>query len=423
MEKPTTDTNELVDYNEEEDVQLAVAPAPETEDTSAKGHYVGVGASGFQNFFLKEELMKAISECGFEHPSEVQSQCIPKALMKGDILCQARSGMGKTCVFVISILQNIKHSDAISCLVFCHTREMAVQVTKEFHRLGRFLNDIVVKTVFGGVPLKKNMEMLKGGCDILIGTPGRIADLVRHNAISVKDLRYFVVDECDLQIGTIQSRKDIQEVFQKTPIDKQVMMFTATLPADVKTVCLKFMQNPLCVEVDDKKLTLHGLKQFVLRLSESAKNRLLTNVLDAAEFNQLVVYVSSNARARALAQLMEGWCFPCICITSAMPVAERMRHFINFKERKAPILVTTDLFGRGIDVERVNMVVNYDFPAGSDAYLHRVGRAGRFGTNGMTVSFVSSPEDEKVLQEVESRFEAKMHELKEPITKESWNVE
>ena len=146
-------------------------------------------------------------------------------------------------------------------------------------------------------------------------------------------------------------------------------------------------------------------------------------MLDAAEFNQLVVYVSSNARARALAQLMEGWCFPCICITSAMPVAERMRHFINFKERKAPILVTTDLFGRGIDVERVNMVVNYDFPAGSDAYLHRVGRAGRFGTNGMTVSFVSSPEDEKVLQEVESRFEAKMHELKEPITKESWNVE
>ena len=146
-------------------------------------------------------------------------------------------------------------------------------------------------------------------------------------------------------------------------------------------------------------------------------------MLDAAEFNQLVVYVSSNARARALAQLMEGWCFPCICITSAMPVAERMRHFINFKERKAPILVTTDLFGRGIDVERVNMVVNYDFPAGSDAYLHRVGRAGSFGTNGMTVSFVSSPEDEKVLQEVENRFEAKMHELKEPITKESWNVE
>ena len=146
-------------------------------------------------------------------------------------------------------------------------------------------------------------------------------------------------------------------------------------------------------------------------------------MLDAAEFNQLVVYVSSNARARALAQLMEGWCFPCICVTSAMPVAERMRHFIAFKERKAPILVTTDLFGRGIDVERVNMVVNYDFPAGSDAYLHRVGRAGRFGTNGMKVSFVSSPEDEKVLQEVESRFEAKMHELKEPITKESWNVE
>ncbi|KAK8791307.1 ATP-dependent RNA helicase [Blastocystis sp. subtype 4] len=422
MDKVPVDTTELVDYNEEEDAQLAVAPIQETEDAATKGHYVGVGASGFQSFFLKDELMKSISECGFEHPSEVQSQCIPKALMKGDILCQARSGMGKTCVFVISILQNIEHSDHISCVVICHTREMAVQVTKEFHRLGKFLPNIVVKTVFGGLSVAKNIEALKGGCDILVGTPGRIADLLHRKVIDVSKLRYFIVDECDLQINTLNSRRDIQEVFKNTPFDKQVMMFTATLPAEVKTVCLKFMKSPLCVEVDDKKLTLHGLRQFVMKVSENTKNRYLTEIMDNSEFNQLVIYTSSNVRAKALQKLMNSWCFPCLAITSNMPTEERMRHFIAFKERKTPILITTDLFGRGVDVEKVNMVINYDFPATSDAYLHRVGRAGRFGTSGITVSFVASPEDEKVLGDVESRFETKMHSLQEPITKESWDV-
>ena len=169
--------------------------------------------------------MKAISECGFEHPSEgiflffacdflVQSQCIPKALMRGDILCQARSGMGKTCVFVISVLQNIKHSDHVrffpsgahtqtTCVVFSHTREMAIQITREFIRLGKYLPDIVIKTVFGGVPLRKSMADIKSGCDILVGTAGRIADLVRHKALDTSQLKFFVVDECDRQIETL----------------------------------------------------------------------------------------------------------------------------------------------------------------------------------------------------------------------------
>ena len=179
----------------------------------------------------------------------------------------------------------------------------------------------------------------------------------------------------------------------------------------------------MCVEVDDKKLTLHGLRQFVLKVTADAKTRCLTEIMDNSEFNQLVIYTSSNVRAKTLQKLMNSLYFPCLSITSDMPTEERMRHFIAFKERKKPILITTDLFGRGVDVEKVNMVINYDFPSTSDAYLHRVGRAGRFGTSGITVSFVSSPEDEKVLGDVESRFETKMHVLQEPISKESWNVE
>ena len=177
------------------------------------------------------------------------------------------------------------------------------------------------------------------------------------------------------------------------------------------------------VVVDDKKLNLHGLRQFVMKTTENMKNRLLTEIIDHSKFNQLVIYTSNSARAQALQKLMTQWCFPCLAITSSMPTTERMRKFNDFKENKKPILITTDVLSRGVDVEKVNMVINYDFPALSDTYLHRVGRAGRFGTNGTTVSFVSSEEDERVLAEVENRFVAKMHLLAEPITDNSWDVE
>ena len=156
--------------------------------------------------------------------------------------------------------------------------------------------------------------------------------------------------------------------------------------------------------------------------TENTKNRLLSNILDDASFNQVVIYTSNNARAQVLQKLMESWCFPCVAITSNMSTNNRMKNFLQFKANEKHILITTDLFGRGVDVDKVNMVINYDFPSDSNAYLHRVGRAGRFGTKGITVSFVSSEEDKKVLKEVEDRFVAKMHVLEEPISKESFVV-
>ena len=156
--------------------------------------------------------------------------------------------------------------------------------------------------------------------------------------------------------------------------------------------------------------------------TENTKNRLLSNILDEASFNQVVIYTSNNARAQVLQKLMESWCFPCVAITSNMSTNNRMKNFLQFKANEKHILITTDLFGRGVDVDKMNMVINYDFPSDSNAYLHRVGRAGRFGTKGITVSFVSSEEDKKVLKEVEDRFVAKMHVLEEPITENSFNV-
>lgn len=201
-----------------------------------------------------------------------------------------------------------------------------------------------------------------------------------------------------------------------TPHDKQVMMFSATLSKEIRTVCKKFMQNPMEVYVDDEaKLTLHGLLQYYLKLKENEKNRKLNDLLDALEFNQVVIFVRSVQRATELNKLLVECNFPSICIHRFLDQEDRIARYKAFKDFKKRILVATDIFGRGIDIERVNIVINYDMSSDADSYLHRVGRAGRFGTKGLAISFVSSDEDSEVLNNVQSRFEVAISELPDSI--------
>ncbi|KAI9907182.1 hypothetical protein PsorP6_004057 [Peronosclerospora sorghi] len=211
-------------------------------------------------------------------------------------------------------------------------------------------------------------------------------------------------------------RRDIQEIFKATPHDKQVMMFSATLSKEIRPVCRKFCQDPMEIYVDDEtKLTLHGLQQYYIKLEEAEKNRKLNDLLDALEFNQVVIFVSKKNRGRELNRLLNECNFPSICITADLTQEERIKRYKSFKDFQKRILVTTDLFGRGMDIERVNIVVNYDFPNDSDQYLHRVGRAGRFGTKGLSISFISSEEDTEMLAKVQSRFEVNIPELPDQI--------
>lgn len=218
-------------------------------------------------------------------------------------------------------------------------------------------------------------------------------------------------------------RRDVQEIFRNTPAEKQVMMFSATLSQEVRPICKKFMRNPLEVYVDDDtKLTLHGLQQYYIKLSEQEKNRKLSELLDNLEFNQVIIFVKSTLRANELDKLLRECNFPSIAVHSGVSQEERyvlqslltwhdlltycsIKRYKEFKEFNKRICVATDVFGRGIDIERINLAINYDLPGDADSYLHRVGRAGRFGTKGLSISFVSSEEDEKVLKEIEKRFE------------------
>lgn len=412
---------ELLDYEEEETQQNGAAVAGEGKK-EVKGMYVSIHTTGFRDLLLKPELLRAITDCGFEHPSEVQHECIPQAILGMDVICQAKSGMGKTAVFVLATLQQLEATDGqVGCLVMCHTRELAFQISREYERFSKYMA-FKVSVFFGGVPITKDKETLKSNTPhIVVGTPGRILALVREKALNLKNLKHFVLDECDNMLEKLDMRKDTQEIFKATPHQKQVMMFSATLENSIRAVCKKFMQDPLEVFVDDDtKLTLHCLRQHYIKLEDKEKNRRLLSLLDVLDFNQVVIFVKSVPRCVALNQLLSEQNFPSIAIHRGMTQDERLGHYKQFKEFQKRILVATNLFGRGMDIERVNIVFNYDMPEDSNTYLHRVARAGRFGTKGLAITFVSSNDDAAILNKVQERFDVSIGELPQELDVSSY---
>merc|ERR1719335_1519469 len=328
-----------------------------------------------------------------------------------------------TAVFVLACLQQIDAAEkAVKTMVICHTRELAYQIKHEFDRFAKYFADVKCGVVYGGVPIKQDKEMLKESCPhILIGTPGRVLGLLREQDLKLDKLTQFVLDECDKCLDKVDVRKDIQTIFVETPKKKQVMMFSATMTADTRALCKKFMQDPHEIRVDEEsKLTLHGLLQYYAKLTEKGKNRKLNDLLDNLEFNQVVIFVKSVQRAIALDKLLVECSFPSIAIHSGLSQEERINRYKQFKEFLKRIMVSTDLFGRGIDIERVNIVINYDMPEDSDTYLHRVGRAGRFGTKGLAITFVSTDDDAATLKKIQARFEVNVGEMPAQIDTTSY---
>jgi len=412
-EAAAAEEDELPDFDEDAPAAGGDEPKEDGPDAQRKGGYAAIHASGFRDFLLKPELLRAIVDCGFEHPSEVQHECIPQAILGTDILCQAKSGMGKTAVFVLACLQQLDVSEPVpKVLVLCHTRELAYQIKHEFDRFAKYLADAKCGVVYGGVPIAKDKEMLRSSPPhVLIGTPGRVMALIREKDLKLGGVTQFVLDECDKCVDRLDMRQDIQRIFLETPKKKQVMMFSATLTAETRGVCKKFMADPHEISVDESKLTLHGLLQYYVKLTEKEKNRKLNDLLDALEFNQVVIFVKSVQRCIALDKLLVECNFPSVAIHSGLSQDERIEKYKQFKDFQKRIMVATDLFGRGIDIERVNIVINYDMPEDSDSYLHRVGRAGRFGTKGLALTFAATGDDEKTLKAVQDRFEVNIEAM------------
>jgi ATP-dependent RNA helicase UAP56/SUB2 len=415
---------ELLDFDEEPIAEDTTKDADKQK--GIRGSYAGIHSSGFRDFLLKTELLRAVTDCGFEHPSEVQQETIPQAILGQDVICQAKSGMGKTAVFVLAVLQQLDPvENQVDTLVLCHTRELAYQICKEFLRFSKYLEGVRVKVFFGGIPETIHRKLLEDPAQhphIVIGTPGRILQLTKlkhtetkKDLLDLSNLKRFILDECDEMLKSLDMRHDLQQIFRKSPHEKQVMMFSATLSKDIRAVCRKFTQHAQEIYVDDGELTLHGLQQYYVKLSEAQKNRKLNDLLDALEFNQVVIFVNGVRRCKELDKLLKECQFPSMCIYGGLDQKERLERYNKFKEYKSRILVSTDIFGRGVDFERVNIVINYDMPKSADQYLHRVGRSGRFGTKGLGITFVASKEDSGILEEVQSRFEVEITELPDQI--------
>ena len=403
------DQTDLPDYEEQELATTEVAPAAQ------KDTHIAMHSTGWKDFMLNPQLFHAISDCGFEHPSEVQHAVIPQAILGTDIICQAKSGMGKTAVFVISVIQLDPEPKNLETVVLAHTRELAMQICKEFTRFVKYLPNIKCATFCGGVPLESQARMLKDDPPhIACGTPGRMMELVQKKLMDLSHVKHFIIDECDKVLCEERMRDQAQKVFFATPKKKQVMMFSATLSEEMRTLCKKYMHSPAEFYIDEgEKLTLYGLRQYFFPIEEKDKNHKLVDILDGLEFNQCIIFVRSVVRAQALDKLLVEINFPSICIHSDMEAQERINRFNLFKEGQRRLLVATDLMGRGIDIECVNVVINYDMPNEPDQYLHRVGRAGRFGTKGLAVSFVTTKEDKEVLDQVQSRFSVEIPVLPE----------
>ena len=294
-----------------------------------------------------------------------------------------------------------------------HTRELTMQISKEFNRFTKYLPKIKCAAFCGGVPIERHTAILAEEKPYVVcGTPGRLKELTVKKLIDLSTVKHFVIDECDRVLCEMDMRNQVQQVFIATPRKKQVMMFSATLSPQMREVCKRFMTSPLEFYIDEgEKLTLYGLRQYCFPIREEDKNRKLVEMLDGLKFNQTVIFVSTVVRAKTLDRMLSEVNFPSITIHSDMEAQQRIDHFEKFKEGKYRLLVATDLMGRGIDVESINVVINYDMPNDPDQYLHRVGRAGRFGTKGLAVSFISTKEDNEVLEQVQQRFSVKIPEM------------
>ena len=368
----------------------------------------------FEMFKLNPDLKMAISKCGFEQPTKVQEECIPKVCSGMDLLCEARNGIGKTMVYMVASLQALpSEKGGVSTIVICPTRELALQVGEQFKRVCQFLPEVKTQTFFGGLPISRDETiLLENTPDIVIGTPGRLFELVKTRKLNLHQIKHFIIDECDEIFNNVSTRCTVQQIFVATPQEKQVMMFSATIPGETRLVCKKFMNEPFdfCIE-DDIKSSLRGLEQYYISTEHSRKTRALLEYIGYWKFDQALIFVANSKKCDVLAHVLNKLEYYTVSIHKGMSQTERMDRYKGFIDAKKRILVTTNLFGRGMNNHRIDLVINYDIPQTVITYLHRVTRIRHFGDKAHVLSLVGSEKDATLLTQVQEKFDIDITEM------------
>lgn len=364
----------------------------------------------FDELNLKPNIVRGIFGYGYETPSAIQQRAILPITEGRDVLAQAQSGTGKTATFTISALQRIDENEkATQALILAPTRELALQIQNVITHIGLYLN-VTVHASIGGTSTLDDIEAFKSGVQIVVGTPGRVYDMIERGSFKTDKVKMFILDEADEMLSS-GFKEQIYNIFRLLPETTQVVLLSATMPQDVLEVTTKFMNNPVRILVKKDELTLEGIKQFYINVEqENFKFDCLCDLYDSISVTQTVIFCNTRNKVEMLTTRLKEEKFTVSAIHADLPQSERDTIMNEFRSGSSRILISTDLLARGIDVQQVSLVINYDLPANKENYIHRIGRGGRFGRKGVAINFVTD-QDVGMMREIEKFYSTQIEEM------------
>lgn len=369
-------------------------------------------AENWDELNINPDILRGIYSYGFEKPSEIQKKSIPVICDKKDVIAQAQSGMGKTGAFTIGTLSLLDTNvNKLQAVILAPTHELVKQICNVIQSLGSMIKDLRVKTLIGGTSIQTDAETIKQSCPhVIVGCAGRIYDMFRRKYINGRDIKIMVLDEADEMLS--RGFKDqIYDIFQFMPENLQVAIFSATLPPEIMTLTGKFMRDPVHITMEAEKLNLECITQYYIALRHDGdKYDTLKDLFSAISVSQCIIYCNSVKRVSDLYQAMKEEGFSVCCIHSSMDKTERDSEFQQFKTGKYRVMISSDITARGIDIQQVSIVINFDITKCPHKYLHRIGRSGRWGRKGMAINFVTK-HDIDTMKRIENHYKINIAEL------------
>ena len=364
----------------------------------------------FEDMGLKDEVLRGIYAYGFEKPSEIQKRGIVKMMEGKDIIAQAQSGTGKTATFTIGMLESLDlSSNTNQVLIMSHTRELSQQIHNVIKQISKYLK-VNVNLSVGGVSVTENISSLRKRPHVIIGTPGRVLDMINKKYINVNTLKMLILDEADEMLSHIFINQ-IYDIFQNLPPTIQVCLFSATMNKSFFSITQKFMRDPVKILVKTEELTLEGIKQFYIDLEKNEfKYDTLCDIYSTISISQSIIYCNSIKIVDIISNKLNNDNFSVACIHGNMNQEERNKVIKEFRDGKSRVLISTDLLSRGIDIQQISIVINYDVPKNVDNYIHRIGRSGRYGRKGVAINFVTN-NDREQLSSIEKYYNTDIPEL------------
>src|ERR1700727_2475799 len=367
----------------------------------------------FADLQIPAPVMRAIADVGYESPSAIQAATIPALMAGSDVVGLAQTGTGKTAAFAVPILSKIDTSSrATQALVLAPTRELALQVAEAFSRYGAHLPQINVLPIYGGSSYGVQLAGLKRGAHVVVGTPGRVIDHLERGTLDLSRVDYLVLDEAD-EMLTMGFAEDVERILSETPEYKQVALFSATMPPGIRKITTKYLHDPFEVASKAKNATAENITQRYIQVGGPRKMDALTRILEVEPFEAMIIFVRTKQGTEEVAEKLRARGFSAAAINGDIAQAQRERVIAALKEGKIDILVATDVADRGLDVERISHVLNYDIPHDTESYVHRIGRTGRAGRSGNALLFVS-PRERHMLKAIEKATRQTLTEVELP---------